>query len=173
VLRWGDREAVVPDLLGLSYLAQLLTNPGREIAATALVGSADLGAGDDRYLVLDDAALAAYRERIRDLQDDLAEADANNDPERSARVSAELDAVVAEVSGHTDVRGRSRAFASSGERARTAVQKAVRRAFDAIDQVDAELGAALRASIQTGRSCCYRPGPGAPARWRVAERPVA
>jgi hypothetical protein len=173
VLRWGDREVAVPDLLGMSYLSQLLTNPGREIPAATLVGAADLGAGDDRYLVLDDAALASYRERIRDLQDDLAEAEANHDFERAARASAELDAVVAEVSGHTDVRGRSRAFASSGERARTAVQKAVRRAFDAIEQADAELGAALRASVQTGRSCCYRPGPGAPARWRSSERPVA
>jgi hypothetical protein len=173
VLRWGAHELVVPDLLGMSYLAQLLSNPGREIAATTLVGSADLGAGHDRYLVLDDAALASYRQRIRDLQDDLAEAEDHHDLERAARLSVELDALVAEVSGHTDVRGRSRAFATSGERARTAVQKAVRRALDAIEQADADLGAALRASLQTGRSCCYRPGPGAPATWHLAARPVA
>jgi hypothetical protein len=166
VLRWAGGEVVVADRLGMAYLAQLLGNPGREIPAATLVHSAEVVEGAAQP-VLDDAALAAYRARIRDLQEDLAEAEDFHDTERAARLSDELDRLVAEVRGQTDVRGRARSFASGDERARTAVQKAVRRALDAIEQADAALGSALRFSVQTGRLCCYRPGPGAPPRWLV------
>ena len=171
VFRWATHEVVLADLLGVAYLAELLANPDREIAAVDLVGSAAAELVGMEQPVLDERALAAYRSRIRELQAELAEAEDHHDLERAARVATELDAVVAEVSGQIDHRGRSRAFASSAERARTAVQKAVRRALDAFEQADPEMGAALRASMQTGRMCCYRPGPGAPRRWRVLTTP--
>ena len=85
--------------------------------------------------------------------------------ERAAQARAELDAVIDELTRTTNRFGKTRLFASSNERARTAVQKAVRRTLDHIERVDPELGAALRVSVQTGRSCCYQPSAGAPARW--------
>jgi hypothetical protein len=140
-------------------------NPEREIAATTLVGGAGPAVGGVEQPVLDERAMAEYRQQIRDLQEDLAEAEANADVERAHRLQVELDALVAELSGHTALGGRSRAFASAAERARTAVRKAVRRALDQLEEADPELGGALRRSIQTGRLCCYRPGPDTPARW--------
>jgi tetratricopeptide (TPR) repeat protein len=173
VLTAGTDVAVLPDLLGMTYLAQLLTNPGVEIAAAALAaaGDDDLStalAGRPEQPVLDDAALAAYRRRITDLEDDLAEAERNADPEWATRVRMELDAVVDELTRTTNRFGRSRAFASTNEHARTAVQKALRRVLSHIDNVTPALGTPLRAAIHTGRTCSYTPGPDLPARWTHA-----
>ena len=70
VLGVAGRKIVVPDLLGMNYLARLLTNPGVEFAAAALVaesGTALAGVAAPRdQPVLDDRALAAtdvYRVR--------------------------------------------------------------------------------------------------------------
>lgn len=171
VLEAGGREVVVPDLLGMTYLAQLLTNPRVEIAAAALVGDGSEGAaalatrGPVDQPLLDPAALASYRRRVTELEDDLAEAERHADGERAARARVELDAVVDELARATNRFGRARSFSSSAERARTAVQKAVRRTLDHIENEDPALGAALRASVRTGRTCCYEPTPAAPTRW--------
>ena len=163
VFTWGEHHVVTPDLLGVGHLAQLLVNPGREIAATTLAGGD--GGWEGEQPVLDERAITEYRQQIRDLQEELDEAEHHADIERAARVQEELDALVTALSGSTGLRGRSRSFATSAERARTAVRKAVRRALDVIDGTDPVLGDVLRRSVQTGRTCCYRPGPDAPARW--------
>jgi hypothetical protein len=155
----------------MTYLVRLLTNPGVEFPAASLAGdesdtSAVLATRPEQPM-LDQAALAAYRDRVVDLEDEIAEAEAFADTERAARARMELDALVDELSRATNRFGKARPFASSNERARTAVQKAVRRTLDHIEEVDPALGGALRESVQTGRTCCYRPGDGAPARWRL------
>jgi len=172
VLGVAGIEVVVPDLLGMTYLVQLLTNPGVEIAATELVAEGGEGAvialaarNSAEQPVLDNTALAAYRRRVAELEDDLAEAERYADSERAARVRIELDAVVDELTRTTNRFGRARQFGSSNERARTAAQKAVRRTLDQIEKADSTLGTVLRRSIRTGRACCYEPGPGAPTRW--------
>src|SRR5262249_52983956 len=134
VLGAAGREVLVPELQGMTYLVKLLTNPGVEIAAAVLVSN-----GDDESAalaariatrpeqpLLDETALAAYRERVAELEDELAEAEAHADSERAALARIELDALVDELARTTNLRGRSRTFRSSNERARTAVQKAVR-----------------------------------------------
>jgi hypothetical protein len=173
VLRTAARDVVVPDLQGMTYLVQLLTNPRVEITAAALVvdGSPTATALATRDAVdqplLDPAALAGYRRRVAELEDDLAEAERHADSERAARARVELDAIVDELIRTTDRFGGIRPFPSSNERARTAVQKAVRRALDHIDGEDPTLGAALRASVRTGRTCCYDPTTDAPTRWTL------
>ncbi|HEX6417733.1 MAG TPA: hypothetical protein VFZ77_04525, partial [Acidimicrobiales bacterium] len=166
ILSAGNRQVVTPDLLGMAHLARLLTNPGREIGAADLVagaGAAELWRADQP--VLDDRALAQYRQRVGELEDEIAEADRFADSERAARARVELDSIIDELGRSTNVYGGSRPFSSSTERARTAVRKAVRRALDQIEGADPVLGAALRRSVRTGRTCCYEPGPGAPKRW--------
>src|SRR4030095_14313050 len=65
VLGVAGVEVVVPDLLGMTYLVQLLTNPGVEIAATELVAEGGEGAvialaarNSAEQPVLDNTALA-------------------------------------------------------------------------------------------------------------------
>ena len=158
----AGREAVAPDLQGMTYLVTLLTNPGIEIPATDLAGGDPAEAPQP---VLDEEALAAYRERVTELEDDLAEAEQNADPERASRARLELDAVVEELTRSTGRYGRSRPFRASPERARTAVQKAVRRALDQLERSDPLLGAALRTAVHTGRTCSYSPTPHLPPTW--------
>jgi tetratricopeptide (TPR) repeat protein len=171
VIAMAGRQVAVPDLLGMNYLTRLLTNPGVEIQAAALV----IDAGDtsialaarDEQPVLDDTALASYRRRVTELEEEIAEAEEFVDIERAARARMELDAIVDELARTTNRFGRTRPFASSNERARTAVQKAVRRVLDHVESVDVEVGTLLRQSVRTGRTCCYQPAPGAPATWTI------
>ncbi|HVU93443.1 MAG TPA: hypothetical protein VHC23_14510, partial [Jatrophihabitans sp.] len=115
----------------------------------------------------DGTARAAYAARVRTLRAELDAADAAGDADRARRAQAELDAVLAELGAATGLGGRSRTFADGRERARTAVQKAIRRAVARIGESAPELAAALGASLQTGLVCRYEPVAGAPERWVV------
>jgi hypothetical protein len=151
----------LPDIVGLGYLSRLLENPGCELAAVDL-GGAVVGTG--RQEVLDSTAIKAYRQRIRDLDTVIDEADSNADLGKAERLRLERDALSEELSGTLGLSGRAREFASSPERARTAVRKAIKRALDMIADGDQQLGDELRASITTGTVCRYHP---AARPWRV------
>jgi tetratricopeptide (TPR) repeat protein len=177
--RWlvalDDRSHLLDDVVGLGYIARLIAQPG--IAVPALVLASGGGAAVPDALpqpVLDDEARQAYAERVRELQGDLDEASRNADIGRAERLQLELEAVRAELTRATALRGRPRSFAGPEERARTAVRKAIKRALDEIEAADPEIGGMLRASIRTGHSCCYAPGDAASVRWstsREQERP--
>ncbi len=171
--RWllavGDRRARVGNLVGMSYLAELLANPGRRIPAATLVGQA---AGTERPVnqpILDDDARAAYAARARELSTDLADAESANDVHRVERLRAELDALVDELESATGLGGRSRHFPDQGERARTAARKAIKRAIDAVDDVEPALAELLRTTISTGAACAYHPDPDRPVVWSTGE----
>ena len=51
-------------------------------------------------------------------------------------------------------------FADAPERARTAVQKAVKRAIDEIAAANPAIGQHLARRVETGATCCYRPESG-------------
>jgi hypothetical protein len=108
--------------------------------------------------VLDERALAAYRRRLSELDEDIADARAANDPVRAERSEAERDALVAELGRATGLGGRVRRAGSASERARAAVTKAVRRAVRDISAADAEIGAHLAEHVTTGTHCSYRSG---------------
>lgn len=79
----------------------------------------------------------------------------------------ELDEIVLHTRTATGRAGRSRRFDDPAERARTSVQKAIRRAIDQIDGQAPRLAVALRSSVVTGYRCCYEPRAGAPTHWDV------
>jgi hypothetical protein len=160
----GGRTAVVPHSIGMLYLAQLLANPGREVAAAELAaGQAghDLVQADtmaDTAHVVDEQALRHYRTRLAELASRI---DGGGVPRSDAdlrELIAERDWLTRELAGSTALSGRPRQFTTNAERARIAVGKAIRRAIDRIDAADPPLGEWLRASVQTGKRCCYRPG---------------
>ena len=88
---------------------------------------------------------------------DLESADADADIERAARLRLELDQLVEHVEASMGLAGRSRTFVDTSERARTAVQKAIRRAIDRINLSAPMLGDMLSRCIRTGTSCRYSP----------------
>jgi hypothetical protein len=162
--------AVLPDLKGLHYLRLLIERPGVDVAAAELAAAvtgapavADSGAGE----VIDRQALAAYRQRLADLDGELDEAQSWADEARLARLRLEREALLREVRAAAGLAGRSRRFGSAGERARVAVRKAIAAALDRIGQHDPALARLLRDTVRTGAACRYDPDPARPVRWRL------
>jgi tetratricopeptide (TPR) repeat protein len=183
-VRHAGRVARLPDSLGLRYLDLLIRNPGRELAAldiiqlastapastgpastapasTVAAGAAQPGlarhpgttaAADD---VLDARALAEYRRRLAELDDDLAEAERWNDTERASRARAERDFLLTELALATGIHGRPRRLASEAERARVNVTRAIRSAIGKIRTHDPDAAAHLDQAVRTGTYCSY------------------
>jgi hypothetical protein len=169
---FNGRAVPLRDAKGLHDLAILLAAPGREVAATELVagvhdGTATAIAALGADPVLDDRARAAYRARLADLDDELAEADERHDIERSARLGTERDALIDELARATGLGGRRRRLGDATERARTTVTARIRDAIGRIERAHPELGRHLRASIVTGTRCAYRPAE--TVRWNISQ----
>jgi hypothetical protein len=173
----GAREFHLKDAKGVRHLALLLSYPGREFHALELVGggegpapaagaaAAELGirarGDDDAGPLLDAQSKAEYRQRVSDLQEEIEEAEAFNDPERLSRARSELDFVSSELSAAVGLGGRDRRAAASAERARVNVTRSLRGTVDRIAEYDEALGHHLSTCIRTGTFCVYDPGPGA------------
>jgi cytochrome c-type biogenesis protein CcmH/NrfG len=79
-------------------------------------------AGDAGEL-LDARAKAAYRRRLSEIDEDLAEALAIGETARAAQAEAERDILMRELSRAVGLGGRSRRAGSAAERARSAVTR--------------------------------------------------
>jgi hypothetical protein len=183
VIAYAGEHTRLPDSLGLRYLSLLVRQPGRELPAADLVRLAAAGparpagpagsgpsaaarasadglhettaasAGD----VLDPQARAAYRQRLTDLDEELAEATDWNDTERAARIRAEKDFLIRELAAATGLGGRPRQLGSGSERARLNVTRAIRTAITRIAGHAPAAAAHLTQSVRTGTRCCYDP----------------
>jgi tetratricopeptide (TPR) repeat protein len=169
LLAVDGRRVFVADLVGMGYLATLLTHPGRPIAPLALATGGSEEPETSGYDVVDDAARAAYVARIEELHDDLAVAESDRDLGRIELVRAELDALVEHLGAAIGRGGRTRRFADEAERARTAVRKAIKRALDEIDAADPTIGQLLHTTVTTGSTCSYTPDPGNGITWSTRD----
>jgi tetratricopeptide (TPR) repeat protein len=172
----------VRDLKGMRYLARLLADPGREYHVLDLV-AAETGSGaqvdsgptaglprsalGDAGEMLDARAKDAYRRRIAEIDDDIGQARAIGDAERTAQADAERDFLVRELSRAVGLGGRDRRAASVSERARVGVTRAVRQAMTRIGEHHPPLGEHLSRTVRTGTYCAYLPDPRVPAGWGV------
>ncbi len=143
-----DLVATVPDRVGMRYLARLLAAPDRGIPALALVVDGAT-APDERghEPLMDRRAIAALRERIREIKEQAAASPGEQD---------ELAVLTRELARATGLGGRIRSFADAPERARTAVRKAIKRSIDEISVANPSVGRHLARRIETGTVCCYR-----------------
>jgi hypothetical protein len=164
-LRYGGREIRLRDSKGLRDLHALLTHPGTAVAALDLVGGSAgrPPAAPDTGEVIDAQARSAYRQRLRELEEAAAEADAAADIERSARIVAERDALVEALTQAYGLGGRVRRTGSDAERARTAATARIKDAIRRISEAHPDLGRHLARSVRTGTFCVYDPD--RPARW--------
>lgn len=151
---FGGIETHVPDSKGLHDIAVLLAQPGQPVPATELAGIAAPSRGQP---ALDRQALAAYRARLRDLNDDITAAEVNHDPERATRARLERDALIAELTRSVGRGGRSRQLGDDTEKARKTVTARIHRALRVLDTRHPALGAHLRAALHTGTTCSYQP----------------
>jgi tetratricopeptide (TPR) repeat protein len=172
----------VRDLKGMRYLARLLADPGREFHVLDLV-AAEAGstaqivdgsaagpshtALGDAGEVLDARAKDAYRRRLAEIEEDIEEAEASGDAERSAQADAERDFLVRELARAVGLGGRSRRAGSASERARAGVTRALRQAMARIAEHHPQLGEHLDRTIRTGTYCSYMPDSRAAAEWNL------
>ena len=168
ILTAGAHRAVVPDRVGMRYLATLLTNPSRPIPALQLAGASPGLAAAPAHPVLDRQARIEYRRRVAQLTGHVTAAEAAGDTAAAARMRAEIEVLVDELRRVTGRGGRSRAFTDAAERARTAVRKAITRAITEIADVEPAVAALLRDTVATGTTCCYTPDSRHPVQWTLA-----
>ncbi|MBM4254743.1 MAG: hypothetical protein FJ147_02470 [Deltaproteobacteria bacterium] len=144
----GEHVATVPDLVGMRYIARLVTAPDQDIAAVTLVideGTAPpINGGQE---VMDTKTLPAVRERICTLR---------QQPVLLSEEQDELDTLTHELACAIGLGGRTRSFADVPERARTAVRKAVKRALAQVAAANPVVGQYLATRIETGAVCRYR-----------------
>jgi len=160
----------IPELRGLCHLHALIRRAGVDVRAVDLVGLQAGTAGaapnaTDLGEIIDDTARAAYRQRLMDLDEELAEADEWSDTGRLALLSEEREALMAELRAASGLGGRSRHTGSTDERARVAVRKAVVAAIERIEAIDPALARLLRDRVHTGTYCRYDDDPGRPVAW--------
>jgi tetratricopeptide (TPR) repeat protein len=180
LLAFAGRSVRLRDLKGLHYLARLLAEPGREFHALELVGLArerpnstggvrghELGVstGGDSGPLLDARAKEAYRRRLTEIDEDIAEATSMADLGRIAQAQAEREFLVRELSRAVGLGGRDRRAGSAAERARVSVTRAVRQAMARIRAHHVPLADHLECVVRTGAYCAYRPDPRVPVTW--------
>ncbi len=145
----------LPNLKGLADIAMLLARPGEEVHCSVLMGEVESRTEDDD--AIDDQAKAAYRLRIAEVEQELAEAEEHNDLGRNEKLQEELDALREHLIKSLGLGGRARKLGSPAERARTAVTWRIRSALKKIAEAHDSLGRHLADSIQTGTFCSYDP----------------
>jgi predicted ATPase len=169
---------------GLHYIARLLHQPHQEVHVLSLITvSADLneGPGETPFLegsslpfdstegdageMLDPQARAAYKRRVSELREELAEAEHFHDLGRSERLSAELDFLSQELARAVGLGGRARRAGSPTERARVNVTRAIKLALHKISEHHGALGRHLASTIKTGTYCSYTPDARMPITW--------
>lgn len=156
-LSYSDRQIRLRDSKGMQWLSQLLEHPGHELHVLSLVTPQQQQPLGDAGELLDAQAVAAYRSRAADLEQQLAEAEAFNDVGRREKAAAELEFLQRELSRAVGLGGRERRAGAAAERARVNVQRRLRDAIKRIQSQDAELGRYLERAITTGLYCSYRP----------------
>lgn len=151
---YAGRAAQLPDSKGCRDLALLMASPGERLHCAEIAGRI---AGGDSGPALDLRARAECQKRIRDLQEELAEAERHNDYARAERLAEDLDKLIEQLSAAMGLRGRSRKLGDPAEKARTAVTWRIRSAIAKIAEAHPELGRHLKASVRTGAFCSYEP----------------
>lgn len=153
----GRRAAPMRALRGLRYLRRLVRQPGRPIGAIDLTSDGTETVEQSPLDTLDAHAIAEYRQRLVDLDDEISEASEWSDFGRLDGLQAERDALVNELTAAVGLGGRRRTTGSTVERARVAANKAINTALARVATVDHEMAEHLRNSLHLGYECMYDP----------------
>ena len=168
---------------GLLFIAQLLGNPGREFHVIDLVGFAhgehggvangqagrELSSGlhSDAGPALDTSSKISYRERLRDLREELDEAISMGDSGKTAKIQEEIAFLSRELARAVGLGGRDRRVSSEAERARLRVTNVIRSAIRKTAKQHPALGRYLSLSLRTGSFCSFEPDGRFPGGWQL------
>jgi hypothetical protein len=185
--RFVDQTVAMRDLKGFRYVERLLGEPGREFHVLDLVavergslptgrrshlhGEALDGGVDAGLPVIDEEARAAYRRRLREVDEDIEEATILQDTGRLELAHRDREYLIAELARAVGLGGRERSLGGTAERARTSVTRSVRYALGRLGENHPALAAHLNQTVRTGTYCLYSPDPLTPVVWLTG--PVA
>jgi hypothetical protein len=142
----------------MQLLARLVERPEEEIHVLALAsdeGASAPKAGAGEHL--DARAIADYRRRVAELDEEIEEASRLADAGRLENRRQEREALLAELARAVGLGGRRRAAASPSERARVNVQRRLKDAIAKIGEADRAAGRFFEGAVRTGTFCCVRP----------------
>jgi pimeloyl-ACP methyl ester carboxylesterase len=163
---WAGSRQHLKHAKGLADIATLVQNPGTGITALMLAeGVPQAALHVSEQPLLDEQARREFRQRLRDIDVELGEAEAHGDLARLDKLSCERQALLSELSSAAGLGMRRRAFPNDAERARKAVTARLRDAIARVRTVHPELGEHLDGSITTGLTCVYKPA--RPIRWKT------
>jgi uncharacterized membrane protein len=180
-IAYEGKRLRLKDAKGLQYIAHLLRHDGQDFHAADLAAGVDVvpapdsgrdpdasaiaaGLGDAGE-VLDPQARSAYRQRLTDLEAELAEATQWADAGRAAKLGAELEFLREELSSAYGLGGRVRKAGDVGDRARKAVTSRIRESIERIGKEHPALARHFENAIHTGTFCRYQPD--RPLRWEL------
>ena len=183
ILSYQGVSTRLKDAKGFHYLAHLLRHPGRELHVLDVVqgqwaggrgpsaGARDRDAprvtSETSLALLDAEAKAAYRRRLGELREELAEAESFNDRGRAERARAEIEALTEQLAAARGLGGRDRTSGSAAERARLTVGKGIKRALQRIAEAHPALGEHLNVRVKTGLYCVYVVDTAHPIAWEL------
>ncbi len=149
---------------GLDDVVRLIEADGREVHCLDLAGAGveESSTGP----VLDDTARRQYERRIRELQEEIEEAEHDHDLARAYKSQVELDALIDHLTAALGMGNKTRSAGGTVERARSAVTHRIRAAIRQLEKLHPNLGRHLRHAVNTGTYCSYRPEQ--PTTWRIA-----
>lgn len=154
-IQFDGEEITLTNMKGLQDINRLLQSPEAEIHCTDLMGAES--SMDEASFTIDEKALSFYRERIKDLEEDINEAQEQNDLARTVKLKTEYDQLVEHLSKSLGAGGRIRKLKSPAERARAAVTMRIKKAIRRIADHHPSLGKHFTNSIKTGTFCTYAP----------------
>jgi hypothetical protein len=149
------------DTRGLQMLARLVAKPHSELHVLDLAaGSAEDAPIDvgDAGEVLDARARREYQARLRQLREEIEEAESLGDGERAAAAREEIEQLGSELARAFGLGGRTRRTGAAAERARVNVQRRLKDAIARIGRECPTAGRHLEWAVKTGAFCSYRPG---------------
>lgn len=188
-IAYAGEEVLLRHSKGLTYIAELVRQVGREVHALDLlrlaapaaaspalyentINSPDAGitsSGGRVDEILDARARRAYKRRLAQLTAELEALEGAEDPQIAVALREEMAIIRRELRRTEGIYGRGRTWSIS-ERARVSVTRAIRSAMVRIFDASAALGSHFTRSIRTGIFCSYVPDCGGETRSTRAHR---
>lgn len=159
LIRFEGKQIALSESVGLWYLSQFLTQPDKvlnpvdlEAARTGIVARSS---NSSTGAILDEQARREYSRRLADLDEEIAQAQANNDLGTLEQLQTEKHEIANEVSRATGLQGKSR-VSTDESKARKNVRQAMSRDINRIAKSHPTLAEHLTLAFK-GDWMSYRP----------------
>jgi len=154
LLSFAGTDTRLTEVKGFHDLRKLLLTPGQPLHCAELMGTTIKTA---KQPVIDEKARTEYQRRIRDLQQEISQAEEDNDLGRLGNLQMEYDQILQHLSSSLGLSGKVRGAGNPIEKARSAVTWRIRNAISKIEKAHPALGKHLSHAVKTGTFCTYDP----------------